>query len=219
MEYKNVLIVDDHPIIQVGLKSLLIRKKVFENIDISKTGKGAIKRIKEANNKIEKNYDMLIIDINLPDYTIISLLEKIKSINSSFCILILSAVSPKAYINKLIRLGIDGYVCKTAPDEEIINAIDMLKKGRKFFSSEALDAIVEQKISDSTKVYDFEKLSHREFEIMLLLAKGKPVGKISEMLNLHKSSVATYKKRIFQKLAIENVIELFQIAQANQLIK
>ncbi len=211
----KVLIIDDHPVIQVGLASLIRKNDLFNVVDIASTGKEAVKKIRALSDK--NRYDMYIVDINLPDYDIFSLIETIKMLNPNSPILIFSVNPPHIYINKLTKIGIDGYLNKTMPKEKIIDAIQTLKKGKKYFSQDALDVIIDIQSQKKSKYNNIENLSQRELEIMLLLIDGRSISSISGTLNLNKSSVATYKSRIFQKMMVKNIIELYKMVKENRL--
>jgi len=211
-----MLLVDDHPVVQIGMKSFIERNDLFNNVVIAGTGAetiSAIEKHKEAN----EEFSLAIMDINLPDYEIISLVKRVKGLIPETPILMFSMEPPKLYIKRLIDLGVNGYVDKTTPDEELLFAIRNILKGRGYFSSEVLmETLGDSKsgISDLS----IQNLSERESEILSLMVKGKNSQEISEILDLHKSSIATYRARVFSKIGVQNNFELYKWALREGLI-
>ena len=124
---------------------------------------------------------------------------------------------PKLYIKRLIDLGVSGFVDKTTPDKELLFAIQNILKGRGYYSSDILmEALNEIEIENQK--HSIEILSERESEILSLMVKGKTSLEIGEILDLHKSSVATYRARVFAKLGVKSNFELYKWALKEGLI-
>tara|TARA_R110002072_G_scaffold174656_2_gene330135 strand:+ start:2658 stop:3341 length:684 start_codon:yes stop_codon:yes gene_type:complete len=225
MTAKSVLIVDDHPIVIMGLKSFLNRNKLFKCIysALNATEALSIIRLKKKEQKeiISKNktdiFDLVILDINLPDMEITVLIEKILAEIPKVKILILSMESPILYIRRLLELGIRGFVEKGVDDNEMLYAINTILNNRKYFSGE--DLLEYMTCRTIGKENGINTLSSRESEILSLLLKGKSVTEICNILHLHKSSIGTYKSRIFHKLGVKNMVELYQFALVEKLVK
>lgn len=214
---ENLLLVDDHPVVQMGMKSFIERNKLFENVSIAGTGADTISLIKKCI-KEEKSFDLAIMDINLPDYEIISLVKKVRELMPSTPILMFSMEPPKLYIKRLIDLGISGFVDKTTPDEELLFAIRNTLSGRGYFSSEILLETLSGDVKGNSHSHSIHNLSDRESEILSLMVKGKNSQEICEILDLHKSSVATYRVRIFTKIGVQSNFELYKWALKEGLI-
>jgi DNA-binding NarL/FixJ family response regulator len=110
-----------------------------------------------------------------------------------------------------LKLGVAGYLSKEAPNEELIRALEYLLQGKKYVSNQ-----VEQKILQGLGVKNsdnvFELLSDREVEVTRLLLRGYSSKQMSQLMNLHTSTIGTYKTRILEKLGITNVIDLKNMA-------
>lgn len=211
----NILIVDDHPVVQMGMRSFVDRYKLFEHTDVAGTGKEAVQFIKE--HRAEPGfYEMAIVDINLPDYEAIALVKFIMDNSPNTPIIMFSMEPPKLYVKRLINMGIKGFLNKTAPDEELLFAIKNVKAGKTYFSSEIMTDIVNNADDEISAVAN--ELSDRESEILSLMIRGKSPKEICELLSLHKSSVATYRTRIFEKLGVNSNFELYQWALKEGLI-
>ncbi len=212
----NVLIVDDHPVVQMGMRSFMERYKLFSECDIAGTGKEAVQLIKKHRSE-PGYYAMAILDINLPDYEALALVKFIMDNAPETAIMMFSMEPPRLYVKRLINMGVKGFVNKTSGDDELLFAIKSIKAGRSYFSSEIMTDIVnggdDDELSNVSK-----KLSDRESEILSLMIRGKSHGEICDLLNLHKSSVATYRTRIFTKLGVSSNFELYQWALTEGLI-
>jgi len=213
----NILIVDDYPVVQMGIRAFIDRYKLFSRTDIAGSGKEAVELIKK--HKGEDYYQMAIVDINLPDYEALSLVKFIKDHSPNTPILMFSMEPPRLYMKRLINLGVKGFLNKTSPDDELLFAIKSIKAGRCYFASEIMTEIVCNADSDDEFQCISKDLSGRESEILSLMIRGKSHSEICELLKLHKSSVATYRTRIFKKIGIRTNFELYQWASIQGLIK
>lgn len=212
----NILIVDDYPVVQMGIRAFIDQYKLFSSIDIAGSGKEAVELIKK--HRGEQYYHMAIVDINLPDYEAIALVKFIMDHSSETPIMMFSMEPPRLYVKRLINMGVKGFLNKTSPDEELLFAIKSIKAGRCYFSSEIMTEIVNNSNSDNEFECLTKELSERESEILSLMIRGKSHSEICELLNLHKSSVATYRTRIFKKIGVNTNFELYQWAMTEGLI-
>lgn len=208
----KILIVDDHPVVQFGLKSMLSRHKLFQEITIAEDGKTAISKCQEMVSS-QVSFSLLIVDINLPDYEILSLVKNLIKLQPEATILMFSAEPAKIHIKQLLKLGVRGFVDKNSFEEEIILAIKMVSQGKVYLSSGVLPDIVDIEKSSSG-----HKLSDRETEILSLMVKGLQAQEIAQTLDLHKSSISTYRARIYSKLNLKNSFELYKWALSEGLI-
>ncbi|QNR23090.1 response regulator [Croceimicrobium hydrocarbonivorans] len=213
----NILIVDDHPVVQMGMSSFMERNKLFSQIDVVGTGKEAVKKIKEHQSDPDF-YQMAIVDINLPDYEALALVKFMLDRAPEMAIMMFSMEPPKLYIKRLIKLGVKGFLNKTSTDDEMLFAIRSIISGKSYFSSDILMEVMNDK-DDADELSNISNdLSERESEILGLMIRGKSPKEICELLNLHKSSVATYRTRIFDKIGVKSNFELYQWALKEGLI-
>ncbi len=213
---QNLLLVDDHPVVQMGMKSFIESNNLFEKVIIAGTGAETLAILKEYSEQ-DESFDLAIMDINLPDFEIFSLVKKVRKAIPKTPILMFSMEPPKLYIKRLIDLGVSGFVDKTTPDKELLFAIQNILKGRGYYSSDILmEALNEIEIENQK--HSIEILSERESEILSLMVKGKTSLEIGEILDLHKSSVATYRARVFAKLGVKSNFELYKWALKEGLI-
>jgi two-component system, NarL family, invasion response regulator UvrY len=198
------LIVDDHKIVRLGVANILKATYPFSTIEETSNGDGVLQLIKTY------DYSLIILDVNIPGTDSLSLVEQCLHIKPELKILMLSMNPEKIFSLPFIRKGASGYLEKSAEDEEIKRAVQMILDGKKYISQAVMDQMTESlgKIDHSNP---FEKLSAREFEVLRHLVKGLSVGEIGEIMNLHTSTIGTHKVRIFDKLNVNNIIELKEL--------
>jgi two-component system, NarL family, invasion response regulator UvrY len=202
---KKFLLIDDHAIVRSGIKFWLSAEYNPSKIDEAENGKQATEKIQDT------DYDLLLLDIHMPETNSFDLLKYILNTKPNSKVLIFSMNSESMYAKRFLKAGAIGFVSKDAPIEELKKAVDLTLNNRKYFSDTFIESVLNEKI-DKEYNNPFSNLSTREFEIANLLLEGKPVGEISVLLNIKNSTTATYKARIFEKLKIENVLQLNELA-------
>lgn len=203
---ENILIADDHGIVRLGL-SLIIKKLrpqvLIEEVDDYQKVLEAIKI---------KKYDLVILDINMPNGSFQDTLDIIKVKSPKTKVLVFSSQDENIYAIRYLKMGADGFLHKLAPEEDINKALEkMLNKGS-YVSEEVKDAMIFGTLNKTVVgANPFELLSDREIEIAEFLIKGMALKDISNDLNLHVSTISTYKTRIFKKLDIHSIPELIEL--------
>lgn len=198
---KNILIADGHYVVRAGMALILENKLEYQcAIDFAET-------YIEAKEKIsEKVYDLLIIDIDLPQSIFKAMVKELKRKQKSLKILIFSTYDENVGI-QYIEEGAAGYLNKGATEDEIIASITAIFEEGYFYTVDMMKKLV----THSTEIHSVERLSKREFQIFKLLAEGNGNIEISNSLNLKMSTISTYKKKIFEKLQVKNVVDLVRI--------
>lgn len=201
---KKILIVDDHLVVRTGV-SILLREKI-EDLQILNAENffEAITIIKE------QVFDLIILDINIPGSKNTEMIQEIRSIQPAVKILVFSANEDEQYASRYILSGANGYLNKLCSEEKMQLAVTSILETGKYIPNEIAHKIAEGRLN-KTPVNPFEVLSKREFEIVELLVKGNGNLEISNNLNIHMSTVSTYKVRVFEKLKISNLVELINI--------
>jgi two-component system, NarL family, invasion response regulator UvrY len=201
----KILIADDHPMIHRGLNYLI--RDNFAQAEIGNVYDG-----NTLFDLLQKTgYEILVLDINMPDFSYLQF-EKILEKQPSLKILIYSQSPEGQFALRYLKGGALGYVEKTMPDEVFIKALQNLCNGHKYVSMEVMDQMTEQ-LKGKLGKSPFEKLSNREFDVVMLLLKGYNFNEISEQLHISPSTVSTYKLRIFEKLNIKNHVEMLEMAK------
>lgn len=203
----SFLIADDHGVVRQGV-SLLI-KELFLNADVYQSGtfKDAFKVLKET------RIDLLVLDINFPDGNSLNSIAEIKSIQPDLKILMFSAYEEDIYAMRYLNAGASGYLNKGSSEEEMKQALKSMIISGKYITQKIKDRILDSYISKAP-INPLEQLSNREVEVARLLIKGYGNLEISDLLQIKKTTVSTFKNRIFEKLEIDNLaalIELFHL--------
>lgn len=199
------LLVDDHEIVRKGLKFLIEDFYPDALIDEASDGMEAVSHLKK------RSYLLIILDIRMPRTNIFELLNYIVTAHPQTRILVFSMCQELLYGKKIINAGAHGYLSKEASVEQLKKAIEVILANRRYISDQLLELLI-SKTNGQTQAHPFTRLSAREFEIASFLLSGLPLSEIAKHVNLQRSTIGTYKVRIFEKLNISNVIELKELA-------
>lgn len=208
----RILIADDHPIVRTGLKQILA-----EDPDIRLVG--------EASNSGEvidflwkHECDFVLLDIGMPGRSGLEVISEIKQIKPNICVLILSIYPEEQYAVRALRAGASGYLTKASAPIELIRAIHKVSRGGKYISQNLAEILASEIDKHSTKQLH-EKLSDREYEVMLMLASGKTVTEVAGNLCLSVKTISTYRANILEKMSMRNNAQLTFYAVEKNLIK
>ncbi|MBC7916074.1 MAG: response regulator transcription factor [Pyrinomonadaceae bacterium] len=203
----KVLLVDDHSIILDGLEALL--KKDLSLLVATKvnTGNFALAHLRN------ENYHIMVSDYSMPDMNGLELVKKAKVLAPDMKILILSMHEDKAMVQELICAGIDGYVLKKYTHQELLQAINVLTQGGKYWSPE-INKILVGGFSKS----DNKCLTDREIEVLQLLIQECTSKEIAQKLFLSERTVETHRKNLLRKTQSSGTVALVKYAYANNLI-
>ena len=203
-KFVKILIVDDHFVIRQGVKNIL--HKSLKDVYIFHEG-----TIATALEVIQnETLDLVILDVCFPEGSSLKYLQQIMGTKPECKILIFSALNEEQHALPFIYGGAHGYLNKLSSEEELQNAVNTILETGKYFSDTLKERILNNVI-DGKQTVSVNTLAEREMEVAKLLIKGEGNLEISNRLNLQKSTVSTYKKRVFEKLKINNVIELADI--------
>lgn len=202
MSYK-ILIVDDHLVIKAGV-SIILNSEI-DNLDIqySSTFSETLEKVKSF------NYDLIILDINIPGGKNIEMISEIRAIAPEVKILMFSAHEEEFYALRYIYAGADGFLNKLSSEEKIVEAVKSIMDYGKYLTDDLIDQLNDSEFNKEV-LNPFDKLSKREIEIVNLLVSGDGNLEISNSLGIQMSTVSTYKNRIFEKLKINNLVELIE---------
>ncbi len=207
---KNFLIADDHTVVRHGIS--LIIDEIYPGANIIQIG--TLSDVLEVL-RIQM-MDLLVLDIVFPEGNSLTVLQEAKLLQPDLKILIFSAHDEEHYAVRFMNAGADGFLSKLSDDVEIKNAIRLMMDTGRFVSQNIRDRIIDSFMS-GTPVNPIEKLSNKELEIANLLISGLGNLEISNTLDIQKSTVSTYKKRIFEKLKINNVVSLLEVFKDYQI--
>jgi DNA-binding NarL/FixJ family response regulator len=207
----KILIADDHSAIRLGIRQIC--RTEFPLIDF-----GEAVNYAEVFFKLkEKDWDILVLDIDLPGRNGLDILKQVKLEKPNLPVLMFSFHSEEQIALRAMKLGASGYLSKDAADDELIKAINRILSGKKYISAAHAELFLEMLDKDSVKE-PHELLSEREYQTLLLIASGKTVSKIADMLCLSTPTISTYRARILEKMKLRNNAELTTYAISQKLL-
>lgn len=201
----RLLIVDDHELVRMGLRQILADYPAIEIVGEAANGETAIR----LNHHLKP--DVALLDISMPGLSGLELTARLKQARPSLAVLILTVHETAPFPERLMEAGAAGYLTKGCPVTELVQAIQTVARGGRHIGS----AVAQQMalgMLPGTGTTPIESLSVREMEVLLLLAEGRRVAEIAEVMHLSPKTVATYKYRIFDKLEARNDVEMTRIA-------
>src|SRR5258708_4133625 len=207
----RALIVDDHTITRAGLRRILSQSAQSIIVGEAATGAEALALVKS------QIWDIVLLDISLPDRSGLEVLKAIKKARPLLPVLVLSMYPVDQYAIRVLRAGGAGYLTKESAPDQLLEAMRRVTAGMRYITPEVAECIAQD--WDRNPVQSVhETLSDREFEVMRLIASGKSVGDIAKDLSLSVKTISTYRTRILQKLHLRHNAELIHFALVNNLI-
>jgi len=204
----RTFLVDDHPAILEA-----IRNRIEETMDIEVCGMAS--SADEAFTKIEElDPDTAIVDISLEDAHGLDLVQNLRSQCPEVQIVVYSMYDEMVYAERAIRAGASGYLMKSEPTKELIEAIRVVEEGEVFLSrnmaSSILNKVARGESSDPS--FPIEEFTDRELAVFQMLGEGYSIEEIEDRLNLARKTVETYRRRAKEKLGFDSVSKLLQFA-------
>lgn len=208
----RILIVDDHEVVRDGVKRIFGEQRGAAEFGEASTVAEALKLARE------QEWDVAVLDLSLGERSGLELLKELKQIHPRLPVLILSMHSEEQYARRAFKAGAAGYITKDCPRAELLGAITKVAGGGRYVSP----ALAEKLIFGLEAGADrppHAALSDREFEVMCLLASGKTVGEIADLLCLSDKTISTYRARVLEKMQMKTNAELTYYVIQNQLLK
>lgn len=200
----TVLLVDDHELVRAGFRRLL--EDGDKLIVVAEAGSGE-QAVQDYTKYLP---DVVVMDISMPGIGGIGAIERIIARSPEARILVLSVHEDGVFTSRALQAGAKGFIPKRSAPEEMIKAVEQVAQGKIFIDPEIAQLIALQKVTGSENIID--SLSQREFEVFSLLAEGKTVNDIADILNLSPKTVGTHHTSIKQKLNVSNSAELARLA-------
>lgn len=201
----RILIADDHELLLAGLKRTLAWHFPEAEVVEAKTGRECLALASTG------AWDVLILDINLPDRNGLDMLRDVQLAAPKLPVLILSAKPERDFGVPALKAGAFGYLSKSGGLEEVVAAVRKALVGQRHVSSALADKLVEG-LDGLTGGPPHEQLSAREFQVLILLGSGKTVSEIGAQLSLSAKTVSTYRTRLLEKMQLSSTAELMRYA-------
>lgn len=201
----KVFIVDDHYMVVEGIRSLLQNEKGIEWAGHAMNAASCLAFLQR------QQPDIILMDINLPDKNGIDLCKEVKEKHPSVFIIGLSTFNQQSFIQKMMDSGASGYVLKNATQEELMEAISVVIKGKIYFSDEASQVLTK---TDANPIL----LTRREKEVLELIAEGLTNNEIAQKLFVSPTTIDTHRKNLLAKFGVRNTASLIRDATKLQFI-
>jgi two-component system, NarL family, invasion response regulator UvrY len=195
------LICDDHAVVRRGLNHIIT--DAFSQAVIC-----GVQNAEEMFLQLkDKKWDILILDFRLPDRNGLDALQDVKRMYPLLPVLALSVYPEEEYAIRFLKAGASGYLTKECIPSELVGAISNILAGRKYISPALADMLASD-LGKDKKSHDV--LSNREYEIMLMIAAGKHISEIADLLHLSVQTISTYRTRIFAKIGFKSNAEMIR---------
>jgi DNA-binding NarL/FixJ family response regulator len=202
----RILIVDDHPMMREGLRTLISRERDLTVCGEAETVGQALDAV--ANLKP----DLVLTDITLPGRNGIALIKDICALNPTLLILVISMHDESLYAERVLHAGARGYIMKQESGPTMMQAIRQVLAGRIYLSEKMSARILENVAGKRAKASPIERLSDREFEVFQLIGRGKSTVQIAEELHLSTKTVEAHRARVKDKLDVRTMTALISFA-------
>lgn len=205
----HILLADDHVIMRSGLRALLQQQPDFQVVGEASDGREAVALSESL------RPDVVVMDLTMPNLNGTEAARQITSKHSDISVVILSMHSDESYVLRALKAGARGYLLKEAAEADLISAIRAVKQGKAFFSPAVSKLLVQdyiRQLQDKDVEDTYELLTHRERELLQLLAEGKSNKDVANLLNLSVYTVETHRGNIMEKLGLHSVPELILYA-------
>lgn len=207
----RVGIADAHFVVREGLKYVFSHDKYIKFAGECADGKSIPKLLKE-------NLDVLVFDYDHADYISFEDLQKVFRVAPDTKVLVISAHTDAATINRIIRQPIKGLLSKECSEAEILDAVRATARGEKFYCNRILDVVTESKKEGAMQDCAPTSLSQREIEVIEYIAQGLTAAEVADKMCLSVHTISTHRKNIFKKLGVNSTTELVRYALKTALI-
>lgn len=207
----RVLIADDHPVVRQGVKQILTEELELQQFGEARNAKEVLENVSR------KKWDILILDINLPDMNGLEILRQLKKVHPDLPVLVLTVFDEDQIAIRVLKAGASGFVTKETMPNELIAAVKKIHSGGRYVSPSLAEKLVFNIYSEDEKPVH-HRLSNREYQVICLIAAGKSVKQIAEELYLSIQTIRTYRTRILEKMEMSTDADLIHYAIQHGLI-
>lgn len=205
----RILIGDDHALVRQGLRQVLNLVPDLELVAEAKNGLQVLEHIRES------DPDLLLLDMNMPGLCGVELIKRARVEAPRLPILVLSMHGESHIAGRAIKAGASGYITKDSEPEMLIAAIRHVARGGHYIEPSIAERLLFSPSSDEHATPNM-LLSDREYQVFLLLAKGRGVVEIGEALHLSAKTVSTHKARLMKKLGVKTLSDLVRYAMSHE---
>ncbi|MCL5059487.1 MAG: response regulator transcription factor [Candidatus Thermoplasmatota archaeon] len=201
----RILIVDDHAIVREGLKQILAEVDDIEVAGEADCARSALQMARR------EPWDMVLMDITMPDRSGLETLELLKKEHPGIQVLMLSMHRETQYAVRALKSGAAGYLNKQSAPAQLVDAIRLVASGKKYISAEVAQELASEVSGERTGLAH-EALSNREYQTLCMIASGLTVTHIADRLALSVKTISMYRARLLKKMQLKNNAELTHYA-------
>ncbi len=210
----NIVIIDDHQLFRDGLKSLFARNDQFVVIGEAQDAKSGLAILRD------KKPDILLLDISLPGISGIEFCQRVSRQFPRTKIIILTMHQSDEFLSEAFKAGASAFILKHAAATELIAAIQSVRQGKKYISSDMTGPFIDKMLSLSRELNQIpSRLSAKETEIVRLVAQGLENQDIADALHISIATVKTHRANIMKKLGVHKNIDIVKYAIKNKLVE
>lgn len=208
----SILVIDDHALIRKGMKLLLDETPDLRVTGEAESGMQAINMVRK------QDYDLVLLDLSLPDKHGIDVLKQLKTEKPDLKVIILSMYPEDQYGVRALKAGALGYLNKQSAPDLLITAIKQVMGGKKYIGELMAEQLLNNLIGESQELLH-QSLSNREYQTLCLMASGKSLSDIAEVMKLSPKTISVYRARMMEKMGLQNNAEAIHYAITNHLVE
>jgi two-component system, NarL family, invasion response regulator UvrY len=209
---RKVLIVDDHEVVRDGVKKLLDEPPGAISCGEAGTPDEALRMA------LAEEWDAVVLDLSFAGKSGLDVLKELKQSRPRLPVLVLTMHSDEQYARRVFKAGAAGFITKDSPRAELSKAIHKVMDGGKYLSPALAEKLIVDLERGADRPLD-ETLSDREFQVMRLIASGKTLSEIADLLSLSDKTISTYRARLMEKMGMRTNAELTHYAIQNRLVE
>jgi DNA-binding NarL/FixJ family response regulator len=210
----RILIADDHAVVRAGYRQFLEADPSITEVGEAASGDETLDALRRD------QWDLLLMDIHMPDRSGLDILKHVSASYPDIRVLIMSGLPEEQYARNVLRAGASGYLSKDGSPEELLRAVRLVLKGRRYISASLAESIAADLDNSSDQNGPLHtSLSTREFQIFCKLAAGVAVKRIADELSLSIKTVSTYRGRVLEKMGFKSNADITTYALRNGLIQ
>ena len=208
----RILLCDDHPILREGLKKILLAQTDIKVVEEAGSGGELLEK------SAASRYDVIILDITLPDTNGLEVLKNLQAAGQKAGVLVLSMHPEEQYATRALKAGASGYLQKESAPGELVSAVRKIARGGKYVTPSLAERLAGELVGPGDRA-PHELLSDREYQVLCLLASGKGIKEIALELSLSAPTIATYRSRVMTKLSLASTVDLVRYALEHRLVE
>lgn len=201
----GVLLVDDHKLVRTGIKLMLDKTPDIRVLGEASTGEEAVEQARALKPQV------ILMDVSMPGIGGLEATRKLAMSLPGARVIVLSAQTAEPFPMRLLEAGASGYLTKDSAEDEIITAIRRVNVGERYIAADIARQLAMHAVNKNSSS-PFDQLSQREMQVMIMATGGHSVQAISDKLHLSPKTVSTYRSRLFEKLGVNNDVELTRLA-------